>query len=497
MLEVDHPTALPRLVLRADAVTRPVAEADRAPLAEDRLDLGGAGVAVVDEAAVERVEVRRTDEERPGRAVAQVVLPAEGGLATEGPQALPEDVEPRPVVPRERAPAFVDGVEQRASGGPGAVLVDEERQPRGQVGVLHGDRGRVAAGDVLEGAQRRRLHPAGARRGHHEQLGAVEAARPLEVVDGQGGPLLDVLGAGDAGVDPDRVLGGLPGEGGDVVGGRPASHEDATLATQVLPRHDRVRAAGTQGSGRLRHLPRCALVAQRVDAVGGPDRRVEQHPVDQQHGDPDQQHQSRRPGRALAHAFREQAREPPVRRPYGAREPDQEHERHPRHQRDEEGGRRVLRLDRDELADLSLPEQADTDRRQRQDRSRHEEGAPVAPGRRPGPAVGVLPPHPGRQRAEPVADRGGDARDQALVGRRSRQQAGQEAEAAQDQRDPGARQVVAKSSSDPRHPLMMSVFPPPAPVPTVTRRRLRRRHARRDRRRPRSASRACRSAARR
>ena len=118
-------------------------------------------------------------------------------------------------------------------------------------------------------------------RGHHEQLGAVEAARPLEVVDGERGPVLDVLGAGDARVDADRVLGRLPGEGLDVLGGRTAAHEDPTLAAQVVPRHDRAGAARAQGSGRHRDLPRRALVAQRVDAVGGADGGVEQDPVDQ------------------------------------------------------------------------------------------------------------------------------------------------------------------------------------------------------------------------
>jgi hypothetical protein len=87
--EVEHPGAVPRLRAGQDLRTRVVGEPHRAAVPVLGLDLPAALVPVVDELAVQRVEVRRAREDRPAGPVAQVVLAAEGGLATKDPRLRP------------------------------------------------------------------------------------------------------------------------------------------------------------------------------------------------------------------------------------------------------------------------------------------------------------------------------------------------------------------------------------------------------------------------
>ena len=170
VLQVEHPRPVPRPPRPGLARRRVEGEPDRLAPAVDRLDLRAAGVPVLDEAAVQRVEVRRTDEECAASPVLQVGVAAEGRLAAEGPEALAEDVEPRPVVGRQLGPARVDGVESARPGVAGPGGVDDERQPGREVGVLHLDDRGVPAVRYSKPLADARLDPAGPGRGHHQEV---------------------------------------------------------------------------------------------------------------------------------------------------------------------------------------------------------------------------------------------------------------------------------------------------------------------------------------
>ena len=86
---------------------------------------------MVAEVAEQRVEVGRPREHGARGPVAQVELAAEGGLAPEGPQALPRHEEPGALVLGQLLPSLVDRVEEGTSCLPGLGLVHEEREPGG------------------------------------------------------------------------------------------------------------------------------------------------------------------------------------------------------------------------------------------------------------------------------------------------------------------------------------------------------------------------------
>ena len=162
--------------------------------------------------APQLVEVRRPGPQHAVRAVLDVGEAAEGGLPAEGAEALAEHVELRARVGRQLRPGAVDRVEQRAAGVARLDLVDQEGHPAGQVGVLHRDHRGVAVELVLERVARRRVDPAGPGRRDDHQHRPVEAAGPLELADGERGPVADVLGAGQPDVGADRLLGRPAGE---------------------------------------------------------------------------------------------------------------------------------------------------------------------------------------------------------------------------------------------------------------------------------------------
>src|SRR5215472_6296691 len=112
MHHVEHPRAVPGLAGRRNVNAWIVGESDDASLLVDRQRLKAAGVTVVAELPEQGVEVRRTDEQRAGRPVAQVVRAAECRLGTERPKALTADVQVRARVRRELQPLAIHRVEQ-------------------------------------------------------------------------------------------------------------------------------------------------------------------------------------------------------------------------------------------------------------------------------------------------------------------------------------------------------------------------------------------------
>ena len=150
----------------------------------DGLDLGAAGVTVVAELPEQRVEVGRPGEQHAGGEVGHAVFTAEGGLATERPQAFPGHVQPGAMALRQLRPGAVDRVEQRPARLAGLGLVHKVGNPGRQVGVLEGHGRRVAVAEILERVHQRRIDPPAAGRRHHQQVLAIKTAGALEVPHG-------------------------------------------------------------------------------------------------------------------------------------------------------------------------------------------------------------------------------------------------------------------------------------------------------------------------
>ena len=83
MHQVQDPGAVPGLAGWRYSGRGIIREPDNPPVLVDRLDLRGAGVAVVAELPEQRVEIGRPGEQYAGGQVGHAVFAAEGGLATE------------------------------------------------------------------------------------------------------------------------------------------------------------------------------------------------------------------------------------------------------------------------------------------------------------------------------------------------------------------------------------------------------------------------------
>ena len=85
----------------------------------------------------------------------------------------------------------------------------------------------------------------------HQKVGAVEAARPLQVAHGELSSLFGVLRRDCSREDPDRLDRLGAGERSDVLHRRSAGSEGPSLPSQALPRHQRSGPAGAQPGRRL------------------------------------------------------------------------------------------------------------------------------------------------------------------------------------------------------------------------------------------------------
>ncbi len=102
-------------------------------------------------------------------------------------------IKPGTPVAGQGPPMVVDRAEQRAPGLAAIVGLDEQRKPACKVGILHRHARHVAAVQIFERVDRRRIdHSRSGRDDDHEKR-PVEAARPLEFVKRKPRPFLDRL----------------------------------------------------------------------------------------------------------------------------------------------------------------------------------------------------------------------------------------------------------------------------------------------------------------
>ena len=377
--------------------------------------------------------------------------PLNAASAPNEPRLSPTDEQARAGVGRQVGPAGVDGVEQLPAGVAGAVLVDQVRQPRRQVGVLHRHRRGVAAGQVLQRVRGCGVDPPGTGGGRHHQDGPREAAGPFEVVDGEPGPDLDVRGRVETGVGADRGLRRAARDRRDLGGGRAARDVRAAVAAERVPADERTGSAGAQGRVRCPHAGLGVLVLQREHVVGEAHGPVDDHAVDHQDGADDDDGTGHHVRGARADPAPQPAVEMAVEPAQAARGGDERHEgQYGGHRQHEERGERGVLCHTHQVADPVLPVAAEDDRDGQRDGRRHGEQGPRRRPRCPGVAVGHGPPRGRREHAEPVADGGVDPADQALHEPAARQQRGGERQAGEQQGEAQPGQRVGQVAPHPR-----------------------------------------------
>ncbi len=161
----------------------------------------------------------------------------------------------------ELRPAFVHGGVERGPGLGGLVLIDEERDPAGEVGVLLRGDGRVAARGVLQAGRGHRVDPAGPGDRPHDEVLPLERSGAFELLDGEVGPRGGVRRVLEADEDPDRSQGLAAGaERPERVGRHGTGGEQPALGAQRRPRYEGPAASGhRRGLGGEQAGGRCGV----------------------------------------------------------------------------------------------------------------------------------------------------------------------------------------------------------------------------------------------
>ena len=283
-----------------------VREAHRPSPFVDRQGCRGAGIAVGREPRVQVVEERRSHHQRPVDRLVDDVDGRQDALDAHRAEREAVQVEPGPLGLGQRGPVLANGLEHRPRGVDDGLLVGEQGDPAGQVGVLHpGDRG-VAVPEVLQGVGAVAVeepHPGG--RGDDEHL-AVEGPSALELGEDEVGPALHGVGALEAGVDADRRPGPRAVDRLQACDRGAAAHEAAPVVAEVLPPGQRLGRAGALGSGRPVGALRTGRVTRGEDGVG-----PREEPVDDDAGPhPPEQHGHQRRAEDDGQPARKAAAEP-------------------------------------------------------------------------------------------------------------------------------------------------------------------------------------------
>ena len=170
------------------------------------------------------------------------------------PEREPVEVELGALALGQGGPVLAHRLEDGAGGVDDGLLVGEQRDPAREVGVLHPRDGGVAVPEVLErvGAPAVEEAHAGGRR-DDEHL-AVEGAGALELGEHEVGTALHGVGALQAGVDPDRLLGAGAVDRLELRDGRAAAHEGRARSSRGPPRP---RATAATRTARPRWGGRC------------------------------------------------------------------------------------------------------------------------------------------------------------------------------------------------------------------------------------------------
>ena len=184
MLQEQHPGWIPRRCGHSGDLrgTGCLGEAHGAAVVVAWLDFRGSGITACGERFPQRTGVGRTDPQHRGEAhlhhVGKVV---ERTLAGQRPEALAEQHQPGPSLRVPSQPAIVDRVDHRPTGFERLLLVDKERDPTRQKGVLHGHQCRVTVVHRFDRPGGHRVHPPSSGGGNYHQDFALIGSGALEL----------------------------------------------------------------------------------------------------------------------------------------------------------------------------------------------------------------------------------------------------------------------------------------------------------------------------